>query len=276
LIEPRTRIGKAVAHAISLAALLLTLLASSVAHASAPTKLVHVGAFNSTTDLTKVNDVLFFFADDGIHGRALWKIDGTRRWGRGATLVKEIPGAPGGSDPSEVAAVGGELFFAANGQLWKSDGTARGTIPVSDVTATALTDVDGTLFFGGYDETHGSELWKSDGTREGTVIVRDVSPGPAGSSSPYGSEFINVSGTLFFPANDGSHGNELWKSDGTAAGTVLVSDINPGPADSYPYPGYLSLTKVNGKLFFVADDGTLFMTRGWGDGSLYRTKPRIH
>ena len=38
----------------------------------------------------------------------------------------------------------------------------------------------------------------------------------------------NVNGTLFFTADDGTNGRELWKSDGTAAGTVLVKDISPG------------------------------------------------
>ena len=38
----------------------------------------------------------------------------------------------------------------------------------------------------------------------------------------------NVNGTLFFAADDGTNGKELWKSDGTAAGTVMVKDINPG------------------------------------------------
>jgi ELWxxDGT repeat protein len=60
-----------------------------------------------------------------------------------------------------------------------------------------------------------------------------------------------VKGTLFFAANDGNHGMELWKSDGSAAGTVLVKDVNPGSLDSDPG----SLTVAGGHLFFPADDG---------------------
>ena len=37
---------------------------------------------------------------------------------------------------------------------------------------------------------------------------------------------IEVDGTLFFSAGDPDHGIELWKSDGTTAGTVLVRDIS--------------------------------------------------
>jgi ELWxxDGT repeat protein len=60
-------------------------------------------------------------------------------------------------------------------------------------------------------------------------------------------------GTLFFTADDGSHGIELWMSDGTEAGTVLVGDIYPGTTESSSNPQYL--TDVNGTLFFAADDG---------------------
>jgi ELWxxDGT repeat protein len=62
----------------------------------------------------------------------------------------------------------------------------------------------------------------------------------------------NVNETLFFEANDGASGRELWKSDGTEAGTVRVKDILPGSDGSVPG----SLTNVNGTLFFRADDGT--------------------
>ena len=102
------------------------------------------------------------------------------------------------------------------------------------------------------DGTHGFELWKSDGTAAGTVMVKDINPGSGDFCSWRAGGFTNVNGTLYFGADDGTHGIELWKSDGTAAGTVMVKDINPGSGDSK----LNYLTNVNGKLYFRADDGT--------------------
>lgn len=63
---------------------------------------------------------------------------------------------------------------------------------------------------------------------------------------------MDVNGTLFFSASDGAHGVELWKSDGSPDGTVLVKDIYPGVANSWPS----NFGTANGKLFFTANDGT--------------------
>ncbi|BAY87535.1 hypothetical protein NIES267_70590 [Calothrix parasitica NIES-267] len=52
-------------------------------------------------------------------------------------------------------------------------------------------------------------------------------------------------------SNNCSNRVELWKSDGTADGTVLVEDINPGSASSSPG----GLTVFDGELYFSADDG---------------------
>lgn len=61
-------------------------------------------------------------------------------------------------------------------------------------------------------------------------------------------DFINVNGTLFFLADDGVNGYELWKSDGTKSGTVLVKDIKQGQESSQ----IRDMVNVNGTLYFLA------------------------
>jgi ELWxxDGT repeat protein len=80
-------------------------------------------------------------------------------------------------------------------------------------------------------------------------MVKDINPG---SADGYLSYLTNVNGVLYFTANDGTNGYELWKSDGTAAGTAMVKDIYPGSGSGSPS----NLTNVNGVLYFSANDGT--------------------
>jgi RNA polymerase sigma factor (sigma-70 family) len=284
---------------------------------TAPVTAINPGVINpprgpgDATDvgLMTAGKTLFFVCVEGGRGGELWKSDGTAE---GTRLVKNVNAWPAISYqwPRAWADVNGTLFFvgfdAVHGQeLWKSDGTAEGTVLVKDIAAGRaysnpcyLTDVNGTLFFTADDGVHGRELWKSDGTEEGTVMVKDINPGRVGGfPDPVLGNLIAVGRTLFFAADDGAHGLELWKSDGTPEGTVMVKDINPGPASSVewrrpgetappglgrpPSPGMRfqrhglgseTMAVVNGTLFFVADDGVhgyeLWKTDGTARGTV--------
>src|SRR3990172_2989508 len=178
-------------------------------------------------------------------------------------LVDDIYPGIGGSEPYYLTAVGNTLFFVAidethGDELWRSDGTEAGTEMVKDIFPGKfnshpenLTNVNGTLFFMASDGIHGEELWRSDGTEAGTAMVKDIIPGSGGSAGVYSPDWVVFDGKVFFIANDGVHGDELWRSDGTEAGTEMVKDIFPGKFNSHPE----NLTNVNGTLFFMASDG---------------------
>ncbi|HEX8822616.1 MAG TPA: ELWxxDGT repeat protein [Archangium sp.] len=96
-------------------------------------------------------------------------------------------------------------------------------------------------------------------------LLKDVVPGSASSlplEPSVTSFFVRVGDTVYFAADDGEHGVELWKSDGTAAGTVMVKDINP-LGESRPR----NLTVLNGKVFFYADDGSIGSELWMSDGT---------
>jgi ELWxxDGT repeat protein len=153
---------------------------------------------------------------------------------------------------------GHTLFFVAETpggsaiELWKSDGTAAGTVPVRNpgganfgsLLPGELTAVGHTLFF----EARAQELWKSDGTAAGTVLVKNINP--AGLSQPQ--DLISVNNKLIFDADDGQHGRQLWISDGTAKGTKMLTDIGAPGGNPFAQP----LISVNNVLYFTAFVGT--------------------
>ncbi len=178
--------------------------------------------------------------------------------GNEPTMVKNICGGTGGSNPDSLININDLLYFRAsnctNGvELWKTNGGESDTTMVKDIISGIggsypylLTSVNGTLYFQAKDDTNGDELWKSDGTETGTVMVKNINE--TGGSNP--SWLTDVNGTLYFAANNISD-RELWKSDGTETGTVMVKDIN-GAGPSHPS----WLTDVNGTLYFQARNST--------------------
>ena len=222
-------------------------------------------ALLSPTDFVVIGSTAYFSANDGTHGQELWKTDGTAA---GTVMVADINPGSAGSSPANLTNVNGALCFAANDgahgtELWKTDGTATGTVMVADINAGSaaypsnLTNVNGELFF-----ADGGSLWKSNAA--GTVQVSNAVSKLGG--------LTNVNGTLYFRGNDRIHGNELWKSDGTAAGTVMVADIGFGTSSSYPS----DLTNVNGTLYFTALDANgieLWTSNGTAAGTVSLTGP---
>ncbi len=178
-------------------------------------------------ELVVANELVFFIGDDDIHGRELWKSDGTTS---GTVMVKDINPGSATSAPRNLTEVNGQLFFAANSELWKSDGSEQGTVQVTDFLASPffLTDMNGLLYFYATDDLHGAELWKSDGSNSGTVLVKDIRAGSLGSNSilSMGTKNLTAINTLlYFTISEGQSGIEVWRSDGTEAGTVRVKSV---------------------------------------------------
>jgi ELWxxDGT repeat protein len=224
-----------------------------------------------------VGSTLFFAANTSGSGVELWKSDGTFA---GTMLVKDIL-AGGSSNPQKLTNIGGTLFFVADDgvhgrELWRSDGTVEGTVLVKDVrpgsagsVAELLVDAGGTLFFTADDGVHGREVWKSDGTPAGTVMVKNIGPGDQdGIDLSFAPSLVALGGLVFFPANDGVNGIELWKSNGLESGTLLVADI-PGAIGGSSNPRHL--TAVGDTLYFSAEDGV----RDDGSGGLRRRLYRV-
>ena len=209
---------------------------------------------------------LYFAADENLQ-RGLWRMD------IATSLVHKIKVF---KDVNSIIPGGSVIYFVADDgvhgmELWKSDGTAEGTVMVKDLhegmTGTpfqSFKNVNDILYFVADDGIHGAELWRTDGTDAGTIILKDIH---AGTGDPSIRELTEFNGKLYFSADDGIHGKELWTSDGTSSGTelfvVLVSDSPSGePCNLLPY---------NGVLYFTAfDDFTrsLWKTNGRACGTV--------
>ncbi len=206
-------------------------------------------------NLTNVGGVLYFVANDGVSNFELWRSNGTEA---GTVLVKNLAAGAAASYPQTLTNVSGVLYFTDNSyRLWRSDGTEVGTTALRQFHRPSkyLTNVNGTLFFSGMAFASSYRLWKSDGTVAGTVLV-DNGPANIGTSFSYPSPtgvLANVAGTLYFTIVSGSSANgELWRSDGTAAGTTRVLSIRQGGNIS---AGISHLTNVGGRLYFRGNDG---------------------
>ncbi len=247
-----------------------------------------------------MSKLVFFTADDGTHGRELWVTDGTPQ---GTQMVRDILPGPWSSGPDSLAALpDGRIVFRATdeafsgAELWASDGTEDGTVKLKDIGGEfasgdprEMTPLgDGRIVFSaraGRDmpfEEAGRELWVTDGTAAGTTLLKNIRPDVGeDTQAPLSSNpvrFLSLpNGKVLFTADDGIHGREPWVTDGTADGTQLLADLNPGPGGSDTAFRHTARFLDDGRLQFSTryetPDGSSVTEQWVTDGTPGGTRP---
>jgi ELWxxDGT repeat protein len=195
-----------------------------------------LGKGSPPTSTAIVNGTLYF-AVTGDGRRELWKSDGTQ-----AGTVRVLDGQQGNtiSNIGPLWSAGGVLYFQDTFRLvlWRSDGTQSGTISLAPTSValpyfSAATELNGKLYLLA---TNG--LWVTDGTAAGLRQVKQV--------TNTASQIVQANGTLFFLTFTQGQGSQLWRSDGTEAGTVPLTLGSPSEVGTILF----GLLPTHGQIFF--------------------------
>lgn len=214
---------------------------------------VYAGTESSyINSLVSYTNGVAFTPYNGTFGREMWTSKGTNA---STNIIKDIETGSASSSPKLLTSAG-DLVYSylsnglGNGELYYTDGTDAGTDyhRVSSATdyLSNFVPIDDVLFFARR-SSFNDEIWKFEAGS--ARLVRKINPNGLGAKVD---DFVNVEGTLYFTADDGNtSGREVWKTDGSLAGTVLLKDIYSGSKDANP----LNLTASGSNLYFTADDG---------------------
>jgi trimeric autotransporter adhesin len=251
--------------------------------------------FNGIDDPISAGDKLYFNGYVPQYGNELWVSDGTPS---GTVMLKDIFPGEGFSEPSGFIELNGNLYFTASEShtglyigvifpsgLWKTDGSESGTVKIKNIATRFASSIfpatecpdkvrlgDKILFTAAIPlilDTCDIELWESDGTTDGTRLLKNIDPG-VDMANVFGKpNLYTLAGDIvFFAATTRETGTELWKTDGTTEGTIMVSDLCSGPASSLSYdPGISNFTGFDNSLIFTPFDSVYGYELWISDGS---------
>lgn len=209
------------------------------------------------SNLVNFKDLLYFTAETQDPDDPLEAL--IHLWGsNGESIIVGGTRSIGKASGNQIVVAGGFLYYTYydvndDEKLRLTNGSTSGIIDVSGsifndtyLEPDYLTDVDGTLFLVVETANSGSILSKVSG---GSVVkVKDLIIGDSSNGNPSIDDLYAIGNRLYFTAHTPGFGTELWTSDGTGAGTVMVKDINAGDASSNPQ----RFTALNGNLLFEA------------------------
>ena len=236
-------------------------------------------------NFTPFNGLLYFTGgsatfNNGTNDIELWKMDGSLE---GTSKVKDIKIGNGSSYPDNLVVLNPTTMIfqaddsTASTQLWKTDGTQTGTVKITDYASSnsilwikklgsSAVMCQG-LFSTSMLNPLGYELYKTNGSIGNNELVKNINPGIINGIS--NRVTISALGSVFFNGNAGTTGMELWKIDGTEAGTVLVKDIYAGTSTSE----ILRFAALGNNIYFCPIYGSLNRRPWKSDGTTAGTVP---
>jgi ELWxxDGT repeat protein len=196
------------------------------------------GTFKST--LVIIGDNMFFTAKSTANGDELYVTDGTLE---GTKLVKDINPGSGDASPRYLVALNDKLYFQAdNGtdgvELWESDGTEAGTKMVANIYAGAessapdmLTVLDGKILFRATTVASAADgkkwLHIYDPETEVASLVSEIQARSEGDAVIPRIQVDNKHKVAYFIGEPVGENQEVYKTDGTPAGTGKIMDVTP-------------------------------------------------
>jgi len=220
--------------------------------------------------LTRLGNQILFGANDGVHGHELWTTDLTST--RLLANLREDLGQPVSSDPASFTVIGDRVYFDAYAQdgkrhLYVTDGTEDGTdlLPTPSTARARVAHVDGSVFFGAEVAPGVDALWVTHGTGPGTQIVKRFTPRNPEIAETHPLRIVSLAAAgpfayLIVHDDTADPPRQLWRTDGTEAGTTVVADFDRRVWE---------MEAAGAALFFTAEDDAgeeLWAITACGDG----------